>query len=1032
MHEADARIPDQADSFARRHIGPDQASIAQMLETVGYENLDALIDATVPKNIRLSGDLKLPAAASERAALDELRAISLRNKVARSYLGAGYSDCITPPVIQRNILENPGWYTAYTPYQAEIAQGRLEALVNFQTMITDLTALDIANASMLDEATAAAEAMTLCRAVVSGRNSFFVSELCHPQTIEVVQTRAKPLGIEVIVGDHRTFDFVEQVSNLPSTPESKLETCSTFGVLLQYPATDGAIHDYEPFVRRAHEAGALAIVAADLLALTLLQAPGEFGADVAVGNTQRFGVPLGFGGPHAAFMATRDAHKRHLPGRLVGVSHDAEGRPGYRLALQTREQHIRRDKATSNICTAQVLLAVIASMYAVYHGPRGLRRIAARIHLHTRLLAAAFRDGGWEVTTPVFFDTIAVRREGEATNVVAKAAERGMNLRQLDADRIGVSLDETTTLSNLRELAKVFGVDLDAAVSKYLGETEKNLDRLMEKAADGDAVLFFDEADALFGKRTEVRDSHDRYAARTSNFLTHPVFNTHRTETEMLRYLRRLESRDLSLCHSMIPLGSCTMKLNATAEMFPISWPEFARLHPYAPNDQTAGYREMCTQLEKWLAEITGFAAVSLQPNAGSQGEYAGLLAIREYHRAHGNGARKICLIPSSAHGTNPASAVMAGFKVVPIATLKDGDIDVADLRAKADAHKDDLAALMVTYPSTHGVFETTIREICEIVHAHGGQVYMDGANMNAQVGLCRPGDIGADVCHLNLHKTFCIPHGGGGPGMGPIGVAAHLAEFLPAHPTLQRKSSSSSSSSPSSDSSSSESRTRTKDDDDQGAAAVGPVSAAPYGSASILNISWMYIRMMGGAGLAEATKVAILNANYIAKRLDGYFPVLYKGKHGQVAHECIVDLRQFKSASVEVEDVAKRLMDYGFHAPTVSFPVAGTMMIEPTESETKGELDRFCEAMISIHAEIQEVVSGTADKKNNVLKNAPHTASQVVADNWDRPYSRERAAYPAPWLREFKFWPAVARIDNVYGDRNLFCSCVPMEGLPE
>ena len=959
--EPQASRKDQDDSFVRRHIGLSATEIEEMLETLGYENLEALIGATVPKNIRLKGALKLPPATNERAALEELRAISLRNKVNRSFIGAGYSDCITPPVIQRNVFENPGWYTAYTPYQAEIAQGRLEALVNFQTMITDLTALDIANASMLDEATAAAEAMTLCRAVVSGRDAFFVSELCHPQTIEVVQTRAKPLGIRVLVGDHQHFDFAHPV----------------FGVLLQYPATDGAILNYEAFIKRAHDAGALAIVAADILALTLLRPPGEFGADVAVGNTQRFGVPLGFGGPHAAYMATRDAHKRHLPGRLVGVSHDAEGRPAYRLALQTREQHIRRDKATSNICTAQVLLAVMASMYAVYHGPRGLRAIAKRVHGCAAKLAQGLAGLAFKIPHQEFFDTIRVELgEGTSADLMQRAERAGCNLRNLGPHAVGISLDETSTDADIETLMSLF------RATHVRTFADDNLD----------------------GSTFRIPQS----AIRHSPFLTHPIFNTHDTETEILRYLRRLEARDLSLTTSMIPLGSCTMKLNASAEMFPVSWPEFSRLHPFAPESQTIGYRDMCEQLEHWLAEITGFAAVSLQPNAGSQGEYAGLLAIREYHRSQGQGARKICLIPQSAHGTNPASAVMAGFKVVPVATLKDGDIDLADLRAKADAHKDDLAALMVTYPSTHGVFETTIREICEIVHSHGGQVYMDGANMNAQVGLCRPGDIGADVCHLNLHKTFCIPHGGGGPGMGPIGVALHLLEFLPAHPKISHQKS--------------EIRNPS----------VGPVSAAPFGSASILTISWMYIRMMGAQGLTEATKIAILNANYIAKRLDDYYPVLYKGKHGQVAHECIVDLRQFKSAGVEVEDVAKRLMDYGFHAPTVSFPVPGTMMIEPTESEAKPELDRFCEAMISIHAEIQEVVSGTADRQNNLLKNAPHTARQVTSDHWERPYTRERAAYPAPWTREAKFWPAVARIDNVYGDRNLFCSCVPMDGLPE
>jgi glycine dehydrogenase len=939
-----AREKDRVDSFAHRHIGPNKNARAEMLGSLGFENLDELIEATVPKNIRFDGRLNLPEAKSESQALEELRNLARKNIVARSFIGAGYSDTITPPVIQRNILENPGWYTAYTPYQAEIAQGRLEALLNFQTMITDLTALDIANASLLDEGTAAAEAMALCRATVgSERTTFFVANNCHPQTIEIVQTRAKPLGIKVIVDDYSTFKFDETV----------------FGALVQYPATDGAIYNYEPFAKAAHDAGALLVVAADILALTLLKPPGEFGADVAVGSTQRFGVPLGFGGPHAAYFATRDAHKRHMAGRLVGVSHDASGRAGYRLAMQTREQHIRRDKATSNICTAQVLLAVIASMYAVYHGPRGLRAIAQRVHDLAAQLANSLRAAGIEVVHEDFFDTLRIKT-GNVDTFISRALKAGLNLRRLDSGAIGISLDETTTDKDLAALCNLFGAELQ-----------------------------------------DSADRNSKIENRKSEFLTHPVFNTHHTETEMLRYLRKLEARDLSLTTSMIPLGSCTMKLNATAEMFPISWPEFAKLHPFAPDDQTAGYREMCGQLATWLAEITGFAAVALQPNAGSQGEYAGLLAIREYHASRGQAARNVCLIPTSAHGTNPASAVMAGFKVVPVACLKDGDIDLADLRVKADAHKDDLAALMVTYPSTHGVFETTIREICDIVHAHGGQVYMDGANMNAQVGLCRPGDIGADVCHLNLHKTFCIPHGGGGPGVGPIGVAKHLVPFLPALSSILYPPSS--------------------------PAAVGPVTAAPYGSASILTISWMYIRMMGGEGLTEATKIAILNANYIAKRLDGYFPVLFKGKRGLVAHECIVDLRQYKAGGVEVEDAAKRLMDYGFHAPTVSFPVAGTMMIEPTESEAKAELDRFCDAMISIHAEIEVVASGKVDKKNNVLKNAPHTAEQVIADKWERPYSREEAAYPAPWTREQKFWPAIGRIDSVYGDRNLFCTCPPM-----
>ena len=960
-----AATPTTIATFADRHIAPSAEETVQMLRELGFENLDALVDATVPKNIRLDRPLDLPKAKSENEALAELRALSSKNKVARNFTGAGYSDTITPPVIQRNILENPGWYTAYTPYQAELAQGRLEALLNFQTTATDLTALDIANASLLDEATAAAEAMALCYHAATGRDSrnrFFVADNCHPQTIAVVRTRAKPLGIEIVTGNFSNFEFDHTI----------------FGALVQYPATDGVIYDYEKFAKAAHEAGALFVVAADILALTLLKPPGEFGADVAVGSTQRFGVPLGFGGPHAAYIATRDQFKRYLPGRLVGVSHDAEGRPAYRLALQTREQHIRRDKATSNICTAQVLLAVIAAMYAVYHGPKGLRAIAQRVHNFAAKLAEGLRQLGFKIAYENFFDTIRVELgQASSSNLIERAERAGCNLRAAGDHAISIALDETATDFDIETLMSIFR---------------------------GTSVREFADAD--------IESSSFRipqFAIRTSKFLTHPVFNTYHSETEMLRYLRRLESRDLSLCHSMIPLGSCTMKLNATAEMFPISWPEFARLHPFAPDSQTSGYREMCDQLERWLAEITGFAAVSLQPNAGSQGEFAGLLAIREYHASRGETHRNVCLIPQSAHGTNPASAVMAGFKVVAIATLKDGDIDLADLRAKADAHARDLAALMVTYPSTHGVFETTIREICEIVHGHGGQVYMDGANLNAQVGLCRPGDIGADVCHLNLHKTFCIPHGGGGPGVGPIGVAKHLVPFLPSAADLKPQTSNSKH-------------------------PVGPVAAAPYGSASILTISWMYIRMMGPEGLKRATEVAILNANYIAKRLDRYFPVLFKGKRGLVAHECILDLRDWKRAGIEVEDVAKRLMDYGFHAPTISWPVAGTMMVEPTESEPKDELDRFCDAMISIHTEMTAIANGAADKQNNVLKNAPHTTGQIAADKWDRPYSREQAAFPASWLRDYKFWPSVARIDNVYGDRNLFCSCVPLDdvGDPE
>jgi glycine dehydrogenase len=964
-------------SFARRHVGPSEEEVQSMLNKLGYEDLDSLIDAAVPKNIRLDRELKLPEPKSEIEALAELRAIAAKNKLSRSFIGTGYYDCITPPVIQRNILENPGWYTAYTPYQAEIAQGRLEALLNFQQMIIDLTSLDIANASLLDEATAAAEAMALCHAVAPNRKIFFVAHDCHPQAIAVVQTRAKPLGIDIKIGDHSTFQFDETV----------------FGALVQYPATDGAIYDYSDFVARAHDAGALVVVAADILGLTLLKPPGEFGADVAVGSTQRFGVPLGFGGPHAAYFATRDQFKRYMPGRLVGVSHDVEGRPAYRLALQTREQHIRRDKATSNICTAQVLLAVIASMYAVYHGPRGLRAIAERVHRLTSRLADGLQALGCTVWHDSFFDTVRVDVESSEV-LLEHAAKSGCNLRALSPRAVCISFDETTTPQDIELLTSIFrGTTVRDFEDDNLGEPPLRI---------------------------------PQFAIRTSDFLTHLIFNTHDTETEMLRYLKKLESRDLSLTTSMIPLGSCTMKLNATAEMFPISWPEISKLHPFAPVDQAVGYTEICRQLEDWLAEITGFAAVSLQPNAGSQGEFAGLLAIREYHASRGEAHRNVCLIPTSAHGTNPASAVMAGFKVVSVACLKDGDIDVADLRAKADEHARDLAALMVTYPSTHGVFEPTIREICGIVHAHGGQVFMDGANMNAQCGLCRPGDYGADVCHLNLHKTFCIPHGGGGPGVGPIGVAKHLAPFLPGTPNIGSEAAS---------------FTRptgvppVQDGQDArqprqagGMSPVGPVAAAPFGSASILTITWMYIHMMGAQGLKRASEVAILNANYMAKRLDPYFPVLFKGKRGLVAHECIIDLRQWKSAGIEVEDVAKRLMDYGFHAPTVSWPVAGTMMIEPTESEPKHELDRFCDAMIAIHGEMEAIAQGKQDRQSNVLKNAPHTARQIASDEWDRPYSREQAAFPAPWTREHKFWPAVARIDNVYGDRNLFCSCPPVE----
>ena len=935
------------DTFLNRHLGPNAGEVDEMARATGFDSLDALVDATVPAGIRLGRALDLPAPKGEHEALHELREIGKKNKVFRSFIGTGYHGCITPPVIQRNIFENPGWYTAYTPYQAEIAQGRMEALLNFQTMIVDLTGLDIANASLLDEATAAAEAMAMAYALKKSAEAqaIFISRNCHPQTIEVVRTRAEPLGIKVIEGDEFAFDFSEKI----------------FAVLLQYPDTRGTIHDYAALVEKAHAAGAMAIVAADILSLTLIKPPGEFGADIAVGSTQRFGVPLGYGGPHAAYMATRDAFKRQMPGRLVGVSHDAQGNPAYRLALQTREQHIRRDKATSNICTAQVLLAVMASMYAVYHGPEGLKKIAERVRNATLALGRGLaRVGKGGISQSNIFDTLCVKMPDAETaaKVIDAARGRRINLRDFGDGSIGITLDETTSQQEVADVLACFGADTDVA-------------------------------GLLEGTDGALSSVH----ARTSEFLTHPVFNKHHTETEMLRYVRQLEAKDLSLCHSMIPLGSCTMKLNATSQMLPVTWFGYSKLHPFVPLDQAAGYQHIFRDLEQWLGEITGFAGISLQPNAGSQGEYTGLLAIRKYHESRGEGRRNVCLIPTSAHGTNPASAVMAGFRVVPVQCESGGDIDLADLLTKAKQHEADLACLMVTYPSTHGVFEETIGEICKIVHAHGGQVYMDGANMNAQVGLCRPGDIGADVCHLNLHKTFCIPHGGGGPGMGPIGVAKHLVPYLPSP-----------------------------------AGSGGLVSAAPWGSASILVIPWMYIRMMGAEGLKEATKVAILNANYIASRLDAYFPVLFKGKSGLVAHECILDLRDWKSAGIEVEDVAKRLMDYGFHAPTISWPVPGTMMIEPTESESREELDRFCDAMISIHAEIKAVASGAADKKNNVLKNAPHTAQVVISDQWDRPYPRETAAYPAPWTRIFKFWPAVGRIDNVYGDRNLICSCPPMD----
>ncbi len=927
-----------------------------MLETLGFASLEALAEAAVPKSIHRRQSLNLPPATSEFAVLNELQSLASQNQLFRSFIGLGYHDCITPPVIQRNILENPGWYTQYTPYQAEISQGRLEALLNFQTMICDLTGLAIANASLLDEATAAAEAMAMCHAL-KGRDptrAFWISDNCHPQTIAVVCTRAEAQGVRVIVGNHEAFEFGEKV----------------FAVLVQYPATNGEVHDYRQFAEQAHAHDALVIVAADLLALTLLSPPGEWGADVAVGSAQRFGVPLGYGGPHAAYLATRDVHKRLMPGRLVGVSKDAQGRPALRLALQTREQHIRREKATSNICTAQVLLAIMASMYAVYHGPDGLKQIAHRVCLLTAALAAGLRKLGCQVLTETFFDTILVQPASPSVAEVVKVAEaHRVNFRRVDEQTLGITLDETTSEDDLALLLRIFNRDQEPP---------------------------FMLADLVAEKATGFPEP----LVRKSPFLQHPVFHQYHSETEMMRYIRRLETRDLSLTTSMIPLGSCTMKLNAAVEMLPVTWPEFGKLHPFAPTSQTRGYQTLFQQLSQWLAEITGFAAMSLQPNAGSQGELTGLLVIRKYHQSRGEPQRDVCLIPTSAHGTNPASAVLAGFNVVPVACAANGDIDLADLRAKTETHAAKLGALMVTYPSTHGVFEEQIKEICRIVHNHGGQVYMDGANLNAQVGLCRPGDMGADVCHVNLHKTFCIPHGGGGPGMGPIGVAAHLAAFLPTHPLV----------------------------DTGGEQGIGPVSAAPWGSPSILPISWIYLRLMGPKGLTRATQAAILNANYIARRLDQFFPVLYQGPSGLVAHECILDLRQFKS--VTVEDVAKRLMDYGFHAPTISWPVPGTMMVEPTESESKAELDRFCDAMTAIHGEILAIESGEADAKNNLLKNAPHPAEVVTADQWERPYSRQQAAYPVAWLHTHKFWPPVGRIDNVYGDRHPVCTCVGMEAF--
>ena len=948
--------------FAGRHIGPDDTELKQLLSALGADSLDAFIDQAVPPAIRAREPLRLGPARGEHELLAYLESIAAKNQVFRSFIGMGYHDTHTPNVILRNIFQNPGWYTQYTPYQAEISQGRLEALLNFQTMVMDLTGLEVTNASLLDEGTAAAEAMAMALHVKgdsAAGAAFFVSEGCHPQTVDVVRTRAQPLGVEVVVGDHRTVD---------------LGSKKFVGALVQYPASDGAVFDYRAFAEQVHAAGGLLVVAADLLSLTLLTPPGEFGADVAVGTAQRFGVPMGYGGPHAGYFATKSAYTRVMPGRIIGVSEDAQGRRALRMALQTREQHIRREKATSNICTAQVLLAIIASMYAVYHGPKGLKAIAERVHGLTVLLARGLTKLGLKVKHDQYFDTLRVELPAPHVRGVLAAAEAArMNFRRIDEKTLGVSLDETTRPSDVEDILGAF----------ILGAGKSSAPPAL---AD------------LAGEGVECAVAPD--LRRSSAYLTHPVFNSYHSETEMLRYIRRLESKDLSLTHSMIPLGSCTMKLNATAEMIPVTWPQFGRLHPFAPTSQAAGYKVVFEQLEQMLTQVTGFAGCSLQPNAGSQGEYAGLLVIRAYHQSRGQGHRDVCLIPSSAHGTNPASAVMAGYKVVVTKCDENGNIDLDDLRARAEEHKDSLAALMVTYPSTHGVFEEEIREICAIVHERGGQVYMDGANLNAQVGLTRPADIGADVSHMNLHKTFCIPHGGGGPGMGPIGIRAHLKPFVASHPVVPV---------PGLDPN------------------ISAVSAAPWGSASILPISWMYIAMMGPQ-LADASEVAILSANYLASQLGGAFPVLYRGRNQRVAHECILDLRPLKAQTgISEEDVAKRLMDYGFHAPTMSFPVPGTLMVEPTESESKAELDRFVEAMLAIRAEIGEVQEGNWPAEDNPLKHAPHTLEDVLGV-WDRPYSLAQAVAPSAHVRQHKYWPAVNRVDNVYGDRNLFCACVPVE----
>ncbi|MBU36164.1 MAG: glycine dehydrogenase (aminomethyl-transferring) [Candidatus Marinimicrobia bacterium] len=931
-----------ADNFSVRHIGPDENEISTMLETLGLTSLDELVQKTVPAEILDDFPLNIGEAVDELNTIKTLRTIAEKNTVTRSYIGQGYTGTITPPVILRNVLENPGWYTQYTPYQAEISQGRLEALLNFQTMVCDMTGMDIANASLLDEATAAAEAMAMIARLNPKRNIFYVAKDCHPQTIAVLQTRAEPIGIHLIICKENEFQFNDD----------------TLGILVQYPAADGRLIDYTDVCKKAEEAGALAAVAADLLSLAMLKPPGEWGADVVVGSSQRFGVPMGYGGPHAAFFATHKKYERKVPGRIIGVSRDIHGNTALRMALQTREQHIRRDRATSNICTAQVLLAIMSGMYAVYHGPHGIRRIAERVNTLTALLAGSLEKAGFELINDHFFDTIRFKAD---PGFVAKALEAGMLLRDFGDGTLGITIDETSSIEDINDILNVFGAE---PVEKVGGTIQKEL-------------------------------------FRTSSFLDHPVFNTHHSETEMLRYIYKLQQKDLSLATSMIPLGSCTMKLNATTEMLGITWPEFAYLHPFAPSAHVQGYQEIITELGDWLCNMTGFTGYSFQSNSGAQGEFAGLKVISAFHRANGDEQRNVCLIPASAHGTNPASAVMNGMKVVVVKCDEDGNIDMADLTAKAEAHSAGLAAFMVTYPSTHGVFEAHIKDVCRVIHDHGGQVYLDGANLNALVGLCKPADFGADVCHINLHKTFCIPHGGGGPGMGPIFMKDHLTPFLPDHPTVSTN----------------------------GNEGIKAVSAAPFGSASILPISWAYIKMLGSAGMKKATQIAILNANYMAMKLSAHFDIVYTGQNGMVGHEFIVDMRPFrKTSGITDEDVAKRLMDYGFHAPTMSFPVPGTLMIEPTESEAKAELDRFCKALIQIKEEILAIENGEADKNNNVLKNAPHTAQHVTADEWPHSYSREQAAYPAEWTKDGKFWPAVGRVDNAYGDRNLVCSCPPIE----